>query len=162
MPLPTTSPGVASPAAQPVAITGPTQVINTAGYNVLTGANTYTGGTTIDNGTLAITTGGSITHPSADITIGKSGGDTAHSPSPPAGHVTSNYAWIGNSAGSTGHGHRWWRRQLLHHIGGLDCGQLGTGSLAITSDGSVVQRRTAIGYGVGGTGNVTVAARGAT
>jgi T5SS/PEP-CTERM-associated repeat protein/autotransporter-associated beta strand protein len=36
-----------------VAITGPTQVVNTAGYNVFTGGSTYTGSTTINGGTLA-------------------------------------------------------------------------------------------------------------
>lgn len=35
-----------------VAITGPTQVINTAGYNVLSGISSYTGSTTINGGTL--------------------------------------------------------------------------------------------------------------
>lgn len=36
----------------PVAITGATQVLNTAGFTVVTGANTYTGGTTIAGGTF--------------------------------------------------------------------------------------------------------------
>jgi autotransporter-associated beta strand protein len=36
-----------------VAITGPTQVINTAGFNVLSGASSYSGSTTINGGTLA-------------------------------------------------------------------------------------------------------------
>ncbi|MDB6168184.1 MAG: hypothetical protein JWM88_1048 [Verrucomicrobia bacterium] len=35
-----------------VAITGPTTVVNTAGYNVLAGNNSYTGQTTINGGTL--------------------------------------------------------------------------------------------------------------
>lgn len=43
-----------------IAITGATQVVNTEGYNVLTGTNTYTGATTVNGGTLAIGTGGSL------------------------------------------------------------------------------------------------------
>ena len=66
-----------------VTISGPTQVVNTAGYNVLTGANTYTGGTTINGGTLvagnnsalgtgAVTLSGGQLGVSSGVTVGNS------------------------------------------------------------------------------------------
>ena len=64
-----------------VTIAGSTQVINTAGYNILTAANTYTGGTTINGGTLvagnnnalgtgAVTLSGGQLGVSSGITLG--------------------------------------------------------------------------------------------
>jgi T5SS/PEP-CTERM-associated repeat protein len=43
-----------------IAITGPTQLTNTGGFNVLTGTNTYTGTTTVNGGTLDIAAGATI------------------------------------------------------------------------------------------------------
>lgn len=43
-----------------IAITGSTQVANTGGFNVLTGAKTYTGATTVNGGTLEIGGGGAL------------------------------------------------------------------------------------------------------
>jgi len=56
-----------------VAITGPTKVVNTNGYNVLTGTNTYTGGTTINGGTLVAGSNGAFGSGTVSLSGGQLG-----------------------------------------------------------------------------------------
>ena len=142
-----------------VVITGPTQVINTAGFNVLTGANTYTGGTTVNNGTLEVN-GGSISHPAADLVVGDVNGDNGMLAITGGAVVNSNNGFIGNGAGSIGTvtvagGSTVYSSWILS--GGLYVGENGTGSLTLSDYYTEVDSNSVvIGDAVNSVGTVTV------
>ncbi len=82
---------------------------------VLTGANTYSGGTTVDFGTLSVTNGGSIYHPFADIYVGRASGDDGTLSITNGGSVTSGGPDIGGGGGGGGGGWgRCWLRGRQH------------------------------------------------
>jgi T5SS/PEP-CTERM-associated repeat protein/autotransporter-associated beta strand protein len=157
-----------------VVITGPTQVINTAGYNVLTGQNTYTGSTTVNNGVLSVTNGGSIGSngwysdsgysPSGDVTVGDVSGDNGTLVINNGGSVTSTSGYIGNDAGSTGtvtvdgstRGDSGYYPSVWDVSGSLYVGNSGTGTLALTNGAEVDSYFASIGNNAGSTGTVTV------
>ena len=149
-----TKDGTAGGAA--VLVTGPTQLINTAGYTVLTGANTYAGvglvGTTINGGTLQLTTGGSISHPGADLTTGNFGDFNISS----SGSASTNHGFIGyGSSGSgtvTGSGSLWTLADELI-VGAFGGGQ---GNLMISNGGVVSDNKGSISYIGPGTSYLTV------
>ena len=149
-----TKDGTAGGAA--VLVTGPTQLINTAGYTVLTGANTYAGvglvGTTINGGTLQLTTGGSISHPGADLTTGNFGDFNISS----SGFASTNHGFIGyGSSGSgtvTGSGSLWTLADELI-VGAFGGGQ---GNLMISNGGVVSDNKGSISYIGPGTSYLTV------
>lgn len=139
-----------------VIVSGSTTLINTAGYNVLTGANTYTGGTTIANGTLKVN-GGSITHLGADTTVGNVGGNNGALLIASGGDVSNVNSYVGKSAGSTGSvtvdgtGSTWTTQSNLF------VGNFGTGTVNVSNGGSISSQFGNIGTQSGGaTGTVNV------
>ena len=71
------------------------------GTTVLAGVNTYTGSTSIRGGTLEVVAGGSITHTTADMVVGKSSGDNG-TLKLMGGAISNNFATLGLDAGSFG------------------------------------------------------------
>jgi T5SS/PEP-CTERM-associated repeat protein/autotransporter-associated beta strand protein len=145
-----TKDGTASGAA--VTVTGSTSLINTAGYTVLTGADTYTGGTTINGGTLEIR-GGSISHPGVDLTASNNSSFAITN----GGSASTNHGFIGynsysSSATVTGSGSTWTLADELI-VGAFSNGQ---GSLTISGGGVVSDLRGSISYVGPGTSYVTV------
>lgn len=67
------------------------------GTLTLTGANTYTGGTTISNGTLAVRNGGSISHGATGLTVGDVAGQAGVLEIGAGSSVTSHRSYIGNT-----------------------------------------------------------------
>jgi fibronectin-binding autotransporter adhesin len=119
----------------------------------LTAANTYTGGTTVRNGTLAVNSGGSITHTSANLTVGLNSGDNATLTVGTNSTVSNNLGHIGNDAGSTGtvtvDGGTWTNSNALN------VGVSGNGTLTL-NNGTVSSVGGFIGSQVNSTGTVTV------
>jgi autotransporter-associated beta strand protein len=72
-----------------------------AGTLTLTGNNSYTGGTTVAFGTLAVSSGSSISHAAADTVIGANSGDNGTLVID-GGTVSNNNGFIGKYAGSVG------------------------------------------------------------
>ncbi len=71
------------------------------GTLILAGANTYSGGTTVSGGTVQVPSGGSITHPSASMTVGNNSGDNGML-NITGGAVSSFSGFLGDNAGSSG------------------------------------------------------------
>ena len=145
-----TKDGTASGAA--VTVTGSTSLINTAGYTVLTGADTYTGGTTINGGILEIR-GGSISHPGVDLTASNNSSFAITN----GGSASTNHGFIGynsysSSATVTGSGSTWTLADELI-VGAFSNGQ---GTLTISGGGVVSDLRGSISYVGPGTSYVTV------
>ena len=67
----------------------------------LSGANTYTGGTTVSGGTLQVASGGSITHTSASMVVGSLSGDNG-TLNITGGAVSNTTGYLGRNAGSSG------------------------------------------------------------
>jgi autotransporter-associated beta strand protein/T5SS/PEP-CTERM-associated repeat protein len=72
-----------------------------AGTLTLTGNNSYSGGTTVSFGTLAVASGGSISHAAADTVIGDNSGNNGTLVID-GGTVSNNNGFIGKDAGSVG------------------------------------------------------------
>jgi fibronectin-binding autotransporter adhesin len=98
------------------------------GVLTLTASNSYTGGTTIKSGTLAVPGSGSINHISGNLVIGDSSGDSGVL-SLSGGSVSSRESYLGRDAGSSGSATitsgTWSTDQFLY------VGNLGTGTLNI-------------------------------
>jgi fibronectin-binding autotransporter adhesin len=123
------------------------------GTLTLTGSNSYTGGTTVRNGTLAVNGGGSITHTNANLTVGFNSGDNA-TLRIATNTTVSNFAGsIGTLAGSTGlvevNGGNWMNSSALY------VGNEGNGTLKVRN-GSVSNTDGYIGVDAGSTGLVEV------
>jgi T5SS/PEP-CTERM-associated repeat protein/autotransporter-associated beta strand protein len=139
-----------------VAITGATNVLVNAGYNVLTGTNTYTGGTRVNSGTLVVSGAGSITHSAATTYVGYSSGDNGFFHIEGGADVVNHQGQIGLSGGSfgtavvTGAGSTWSNSNYLY------VGLAGTGTLNILNGAVVSSPNTSIGNNTTGTGVVLV------
>ena len=157
-----TNDGTASGAA--IAITGSTAVNHLGtGTTTLTGANTYTGGTIVNFGTLAVD-GGSITHAAANLIVGNVSGDDGALLIENGGTVSDATGGIGDATGSvgstgkgavtvTGAGSTW------TNASDLFVGFLGTGTLTIADGGSVVAGGSAtLGQFVGSNGTLNIGA----
>lgn len=123
-----------------------------AGNLTITSASAYTGETVVHNGAL-IVQGGSVGRLEKDVVIGRESGNSGSLTVVSAGAVLSDFAKIGDAAGSTG---------TVHLDGGalssrvtLLVGNVGTGTLSL-ANGSVSTENTFIGTQVGSTGSVTV------
>ncbi len=105
-----------------------------AGVLRLTGSSSYSGDTTIEGGTLEVTTGGAISHSAANLLVGDTGGSNGTLVL--SGGVVSNAnSFLGSGAGSQGTalvtGGTW------ANSGDLMVGFGGTGTLAISGSGVV-------------------------
>ena len=133
--------------------------INGSGTETLTGANAYYGGTTVNNGTLAVNCG-SIYHPSAALIVGDADGDNGMLAITNVGVVTSSDGYIGSNSGSTGTvtvdgtGSTWTTS------GYLVVGNHGTAALTIANGGSINSGVAQIGSGSGGSGTATITGSG--
>jgi autotransporter-associated beta strand protein len=119
---------------------------------VLSGTNTYTGTTTVNNGTLEVATGGSINNTS-DIFVGLLIGDNGTlnlnggSVSNAVGNLGTQVGSIGTASVSAGN----WT-----NTGSLFVGLGGTGSLTINGTGHVTNEDGFVGHFSGSTGTVSV------
>jgi outer membrane autotransporter protein len=141
---------------------GPFSITKTGdGTLSLTAANTWTGGTTVNFGTLAVD-GGSITHAAEDLVVGNVNGDDGTLTIRNGGAVSNFAAAIGSEAGSmgavtvTGTGAVWTTNEALR------VGRSGNGTLTISDGGMVNTGAAFIGLLAGGTGAVTVTGAGST
>ena len=132
-----------------------------AGTLILSGANTYTGGTIIHNGTLQVN-GGVISHPSSSIVVGQTSGDTGTLAITSGGAVSSNYGSIGSSTGSFGMVTVNGSGSSFNDSGSLDLGYNGSGALFITNGGSVSSFGSSLGHETAGSGSVSVDGVGST
>jgi len=129
------------------------------GILTLSGANTYSGGTTVHSGTLEVN-GGSISHPAADLVVGDVNGDNGMLAITGGAVVNSNNGFIGNGAGSIGTvtvagGSTVYSSWILS--GGLYVGENGTGSLTLSDYYTEVDSSSVvIGDAVNSVGTVTV------
>jgi len=121
------------------------------GTTILTGTNSYTGGTTIRNGTLQISSNGVINHPGASTIIGDQSGDNG-SLVINGGLLDDTNGLLGNSAGATGTMTVSGTNSIWTNSGELTIGVDGSGnSMTITNGGivSVVDSSDNIGTVIG-------------
>jgi T5SS/PEP-CTERM-associated repeat protein/autotransporter-associated beta strand protein len=142
---------------------GATSLIKSGTGNwVLTGANTYTGGTTIKSGTLQLNAG-SISLASADATVGNANGDTGTLLIGSNGTVTSNNGFIGENAGSSGSVTVAGASSNWTNTNGLFVGDNGTGTLSISQGGAVSvsggSGTVALGSATTGVGTLNIGAK---
>jgi fibronectin-binding autotransporter adhesin len=143
----------------PIAISGPISLSNVAGYNVLTGANTYSVNTLVEFGTLEIN-GGSITltNISGDgsVQVGDFSGNNGTLNVTNGGSVSDTIGYMGLIAGSvgtvnvTGSGSSWTDSNAMN------VGFNGTGTLNVSGGGTVTTPNLFIGYYSTAAGTVTV------
>lgn len=120
------------------------------------GDSTYSGGTTVNNGTL-IVDNGSISHPLATMIVGSVNGDVAAleiGEYSSGGRISNGAATLGNAAGSQGSATVTWGDWT--NSGTLTVGNAGTGSLLIEHIGTVTSDAAVLGFGGTGNGSVTV------
>ena len=132
------------------------------GILTLTGANTYSGDTTVKAGTLAVSGTGRIGGVTlANLRVGRTSGDNGTLVIEAGGQVGSDWAYIGGSfpgstgvATVTGAGSTWTTSNTLY------AGHGGRGTLTISNGGKVSNDEGEIGYFTGSIGSVTVTGSG--
>lgn len=135
-------------------ITGVGNVLLTAsGTITFSGSNSYSNGTTVRYGELVITSGGSIDHAAANMTIGSLAGDIG-TLRVTGGRVTDYSGILGDADGSIGTA--FVTSGTWTNIGDLTVGSSGTGAVTISGGRVVVQGSTELGYLPNGTGVLTV------
>jgi fibronectin-binding autotransporter adhesin len=108
-----------------------------AGTFTLTGAQAYSGGTTVRAGTLAIGTGGAIAHSGAAALVGSLAGDAATLNVTDGGSVTSSTLTLGEAAGAqgsvsvTGAGSSWGAGSSV------TVGNFGSGTMNVLNGGAI-------------------------
>ncbi|MFN3932581.1 MAG: beta strand repeat-containing protein, partial [Brevundimonas sp.] len=142
-------------------ISGSGSLVKTgAGTLILTGANTWTGETTVRDGTLTFD-GGSVSLAAAMMT-GRNVGDDGALIMRNGGAVSNTQGFVGYSPGSTGEvtvmgaGSTWTNSTELY------VGLNGGGTLAIADGGAVSSAQGFVGNNAGSTGDVTVMGAGST
>jgi len=123
------------------------------GTQTLTGSNTYTGYTTVKNGTLAIASGGSLTHPDGDLKVGETSGDNG-ALLLNGGSITSDQVFVGYLSGATGsavlNSGSW--NYFVFYLG-----ENGTGTLSVNSGAALSGIAAGLGNNPAGVGVATVA-----
>jgi len=131
------------------------------GTFTLSGVNTYSGGTTVRSGTLAVN-GGEISHAGADLFVGQQAGEVGTLTITGGGTVNNKIGFIGRSANSegtvtvTGAGSSWTSSSVVV------VGDAGAGVLTISGGGAVANTDARIGDENGSAGTVTVTGDGST
>jgi len=119
----------------------------------LSGANIYTGGTTVKAGTLGVT--GSVTHTGANMVVGDTSGDYGVLIISNTGSVSNNFGYIASGTGSQGvvqvNNNATWT-----NAGELYAGYQGNGRLEINDSGAVSNTTSFIGVLAGSIGEVDV------
>jgi fibronectin-binding autotransporter adhesin len=109
-----------------------------AGSLTLTGSNSYSGGTIVRSGTLAISSGGSINHASGTVAVGSVSGDVGML-SINGGSFTSGQAFLGNGSGAQGTvsvtAGTW------SNTGNINVGASGAGTLNLNAGGLVTAQQ---------------------
>jgi fibronectin-binding autotransporter adhesin len=122
------------------------------GTLTLSGNNSYTGGTTIRSGSVAVAVGGVISHGNANLIIGQSSGDSG-ALNVNGGSVTNFVGTLGENAGGVGTAtvsSGTWATSTTLSVGGG-----GTGTLDVNG-GSVTSSISTIGEVAGSVGTATV------
>jgi autotransporter-associated beta strand protein/T5SS/PEP-CTERM-associated repeat protein len=135
------------------AITGSGGLTKTGlGTLTLSASTSYRGGTTVKTGTLAVATGGAISHAAAATTIASGSGDSA-SLVIAGGMVTGSSATVGSGTGASGAvtvtSGTW------SNGGGLTLGAFGSGTMLL-GGGSVTSASGTLGNAAGASGAVTI------
>lgn len=151
-----------TPGGAAVTITGSTSVENTWGFNALTGANTYTGGTHIHHGTLMVRGAGSISHGAANLVVSPDSGDNGALHVDGGADVTVSQTRFGVVAGSAGYGTVTGSGSTLTNTSYLYVGLAGFGELWVSDGGAVTSSNTSIGNNIGGDGEMSVTGAGST
>jgi fibronectin-binding autotransporter adhesin len=138
--------------ASPLTSSGGTLTKFGTGTLTLSGNNSYTGGTTIRDGVVAVTAGGGISHSSASMTIGQSSGDSG-TLNVTGGSVTNTTGTLGNLAGGVGTATV--SSGTWANGGALTIGNSGTGTLNVTG-GYVSNTAGTLGSAAGSNGTATV------
>ncbi|GMU20384.1 MAG: hypothetical protein AMXMBFR13_04810 [Phycisphaerae bacterium] len=128
------------------------------GTLLLSGTNSYAGGTTVKAGALHVT--GSITHQGAVMLVGEDAGDDA-TLRLVEGDVTSFFSRVGFHPGSVGHvevsgADSTWLNHDGLALNDLHLGLNGTGSLDVNHDGNVVSRDGTLGLFGDGHGSAVI------
>ena len=122
------------------------------GTLALTAANTYTGDTVIESGTLSVT--GSIISPSGQIVVAFDPGENATLEIANTGSVSGIVVGIGGDAGSIGTARV--AGGDLTSLGSLIVGNSGTGTLEVSNGGSVSNTTGFIGFLDGSVGTARI------
>ena len=138
--------------ASPLTSIGGTLTKSGSGTLTLSGNNSYTGGTTIGAGAVAIPAGGSISHDSAYLAIGQLSGESG-TLNVTGGLVTNTDGYVGYNAGGVGTANV--TSGTWANNGNLYVGNSGTGALNVTG-GSVTNWVGTLGANVGSVGVVEV------
>ena len=122
-------------ATQSGPLTGSGSVIKAdAGTLILSASNDYSGGTTLNAGTLQVVAGGTISHSSSDLFFGDQSGDVA-TLLLSGGTITNANGTLGNNAGSDGTVNV--SSGTWSNTSNLTVGDSGTGVLNLTDQGTV-------------------------
>ena len=133
-----------------------------AGTLVLSLANSYTGATTVNGGTLEVSGSGQI-NSTKDTNVGYAGSGTLNISN--GGDVSGKYGYIGLSGGLTGIINVVDAGSTFTLTEDLNLGKSGagtTGSVNISSGGDVINGNAYLGKGAGTTGTITVDGSGST